>query len=121
MQVRNFIDSRRNANKKIDFLFPSSMYVHWKLKEPRRGFPNQSNFNYTFSGYWVNLKMGLFKEEDYSKDGICKMMIEYGPSIFFAYDNSPEYKCFNQNNKIFSKKILNVKNKAKKSLYAFFR
>ena len=101
VEVRKFIDSRRNINKKIDFLFPRSMYVHWNLKEPRKGFPNAANFTYSYYGYWENIKMGLFDEEDYSKDGICKMMINYGPSIFFAYENSPEYNCFNQNTTVY--------------------
>ena len=65
--------------------------------------------------------MGIFDEEDYSKDGICKMMIKYGPSIFFAYENSVEYKCFDQNNSRLNKKILNTKNRLKHSLYVFFR
>ena len=121
LEVRNFLDSRRNTNKKTDFLFPRSMYVHWNLKEPRRGFPSAAHFNFSYFGYWENIKMGIFDEEDYSKDGICKMMIKYGPSIFFAYENSVEYKCFDQNNSRLNKKILNTKNRLKHSLYVFFR
>ena len=121
VQVRNFIELRKNNNEKIDFLFPSSMYVHWNLRESRKGFPNAANFGYIDSGYWENIKLRLFDEEDYSKDGICKMMIQYGPSIFFTYDDSPEYKCFEQNSTSLNKKILISENNNKRSLYAFLR
>jgi len=61
------------------FLAPHSMFVHWKLEEPRHGFPHAANTDHILNGWWAGVpKAASFATpQDYAE--YCDMLISMGP------------------------------------------
>tara|TARA_B100000886_G_scaffold331405_1_gene282876 strand:+ start:433 stop:2079 length:1647 start_codon:yes stop_codon:yes gene_type:complete len=117
--VQEFLNKRKDQNLTTDFLYPTGMYIHWKLNEPRHGFPNAANFLYIYDSYWENIKLGIFKKEDYSYEGFCKVLAENSPSIVFGGENSYEKSCLS--NPKYERKILFIGKNNFEKLFAITR
>ena len=117
--VQEFLNKRKDQNLTTDFLYPTGMYIHWKLNEPRHGFPNAANFLYIYDSYWENIKLGIFKKEDYSYEGFCKVLAENSPSIVFGGENSYEKSCLS--NPKYERKIIFIGKNNFEKLFAITR
>ena len=89
------MDQRKIQSKKIDFLYPEGIYVHWQLNEPRYGFPHSAHFKYIEKGFWSKVRLGIKDNENYSKKGFCNMLREDSPTLIFTEKNSYVYRCLN--------------------------
>ena len=114
--IERFIDQRNAEGNNIDFLYPNGIYVHWKLEEPRYGFPQSAHFWYIKKGYWTNVKLGTMDNEDYSSEGFCQMVRENSPTLIFTEKDSYIYRCLNS-----AKKDKREKVSLMKDLYVFIK
>ena len=56
------------------------MFVHWKLRESRHGFPHSANINHIKNGYWNNINKYSAINTPKSKR-IMSNVSRFGPTI----------------------------------------
>ncbi len=65
-----------------DFLAPNLMYEHWRLREPRHGFPHAANTDFIVGkNWWVDLEIPAGYDLPKNYDEYCNQIDRQGPSI----------------------------------------
>lgn len=82
------------AESRPSFLDPSSMYVHWKLEEPRHGFPHAANTSHIHSGWWDSVAPASNFRVAHSTQDYCRMLLESDIEVVFADHDSALGLCF---------------------------
>ena len=77
-----------------DFLNPWNMYFHWKLHEPRHGFPHAANSRHIARGWWANLVVPEPFELPTDMDSYCEMIESRGPSLIVEVRRQREKQPF---------------------------
>ena len=77
-----------------DFLAPYNMYVHWKLKSIRRGFPNAAHtYDITYGRIAPPPdKGGRYRFPENTAD-YCRMLSQHGPSLIVFFEDVPLARC----------------------------
>jgi hypothetical protein len=84
-----------SAHKDASFLHPSHMYLHWKLNEPRHGFPHAGNTTHIIELQWwenVNIPKSLFVPTN--RETYCELLRDSGPRFVFDFESSSVLACF---------------------------
>jgi hypothetical protein len=71
------------------FLYPESMYLHWKLRGQRHGFPNPYNSLLINQGVWEDkiITPAYFRSMlPTTKKAYCEMLISKGPAYIISRD-----------------------------------
>lgn len=95
------IVSEREDNRS-DFIFlggHGSMYTHWKLSEPRHGFPHAANTGHiVHQGWWDGIEMPAHFDHPTNVKDYCADIEALGPSIVIVGDLLHEFSefCLNQ-------------------------
>ncbi len=106
--VTEYLEQRKDKNLSHDFFHPYGMYVHWKLEESRKGFPHSANLGHINNNDIKEFNYGVNSENQFSPEGVCKRIINNGPSIIFISEDKPEEICLRKNNIYYlDKKIKN--------------
>jgi hypothetical protein len=77
-----------------DFLVPTDMYSHWKLNEPRRGFPHATNIEHVteFSFLtWLEVPRHFDFPKTYSS--ICEKIRKETPHLVAIWQSKPLFAC----------------------------
>lgn len=83
-----------DAESRPSFLDPSNMYVHWKLEEPRHGFPHAANTGHIHSGWWDSVAPASNFRVAHSTQDYCRMLLESDIEVVFADHDSALGLCF---------------------------
>ena len=70
------------------------MYFHWKLHEPRHGFPHAANSRHIARGWWANLVVPEPFELPTDMDSYCEMIESRGPSLIVEVRRQREKQPF---------------------------
>ncbi len=114
--VSNYLKQREEKDLSTNFFYPDSMFIHWKLRESRHGFPNEGIVNHIKLGWWENLKVDKLTKSPKNKQEYCSKLREIQDTILFTTKNSFEYECLKTNNK-FSIELVDEKS----NLYSIFK
>jgi hypothetical protein len=76
------------------FLVPEDMYVHWKLKEPRHGFPHASNTFHIFQGLWENTGGSHAFRHPITKKEYCAEILQSPIELIVLREDSDLQSCF---------------------------
>lgn len=71
------------------FLYPESMYLHWRLQEQRHGFPNPYNTLLINQGVWEDkiITLPYFRSTlPTTKREYCRMLVNKGPACILSHD-----------------------------------
>lgn len=103
LNISNFINKRPEEHR--DFLYLDSMYIHWKLRESRHGFPHAWNtVHIAERGWWKDLKMPIHFGHPINAIEYCEILQEKGPSIVLMTKKMQSFldSCFFEKNSIYS-------------------
>lgn len=90
--VSGFLDSEFNVRP--SFLSPEDMYVHWRLKESRHGFPHAGNTVQITQGWWQYIKKpGTFSTPSNIAE-YCMALNSSGIKVIFLDPGSKLNSCF---------------------------
>ena len=89
-EISKFLDIQSKNQR--DFLFLDDMYVHWKLKESRHGFPHSANTIHIFSGFWQSVKMPKLFSHPTNGSQYCMALNSKGPSILIVSDQMLKFE-----------------------------
>ena len=84
----------RYGLERDDFFAPYNMYVHWKLKSIRRGFPNAAHtYDITYGRIAPPPdKGGRYRFPENTAD-YCRMLSQHGPSLIVFFEDVPLARC----------------------------
>jgi hypothetical protein len=71
-----------------DFLFINDMRSHWKLGEPRHGFPHAANSQHIMMGHWLKIMMPAYIGHPTNSFEYCRALEEKGPTLVFTRNNN---------------------------------
>lgn len=80
------------------FLSPEDMYVHWKLRESRHGFPHAGNTVQITQDWWVNIRKSEAFISPSNIDEYCKALNASNIKVIFLDPTSKLNSCFEYNN-----------------------
>lgn len=80
------------------FLSPEDMYVHWKLRETRHGFPHAGNTVQITQDWWVNIRKSNAVSTPTNIDEYCKALNASEIKVIFLDSTSRLNSCFEQSN-----------------------
>jgi len=89
----------RQPEERRDFLVPTDMYSHWKLNEPRRGFPHATNIEHiTELSFleWLEVPQHFDFPKTYSLT--CEKLIKDAPHLVAIWQSKPLFGCLNAAN-----------------------
>ncbi|MCP5405172.1 MAG: hypothetical protein H6922_02990 [Pseudomonadaceae bacterium] len=77
---RAYLDETERRD--MAFLAPADMDLHWRLHQPRHGFPHGSHTGHIFLGWWKNV--GSYPSFATPTDGTayCHLLAEQGPPLY---------------------------------------
>ena len=64
------------------------MRSHWKLGEPRHGFPHTANSQNIMMGYWLKIMMPAYVGHPTNSFEYCRALEEKGPTLVFTRNNN---------------------------------
>ena len=76
------------------FLAPENMYVHWKLKESRHGFPHAANTIHIFNGLWSHTGGIHSFRHPTSTEAYCVELIQSPVEAVILRNDSELQPCF---------------------------
>jgi hypothetical protein len=83
LELTHFLENRPEEQR--NFLYLDDMYLHWKLNEPRHGFPHASNTKHIIAfSWWRNLTMPEYFNYPTNRYQYCRAIEDRGPSIVIA-------------------------------------
>lgn len=89
--IRSFLD--HNYEESVNFLSPEHMYTHWKLGEPRHGFPHAANIGHIKRGWWEHtLATDNFLSPKSSAE-FCDLLENSSVDVVFVEPNSEFTNC----------------------------
>ena len=80
--------------EKRDFLALDSMYLHWRLREPRHGFPHAANTLHIALGWWDGAKLPELFDLPANGPAYCEKLRKSGPSVVVWHGRAPLQVCF---------------------------
>jgi hypothetical protein len=92
VSLKSFRES--TASRDPGFLHPSHMFLHWKLKEPRHGFPHAANTHHILKQEWwekVIVPQDLPVPTD--ERSYCEKLMLTGPRFVVDHEESPVIGC----------------------------
>lgn len=84
----------RNFESQVSFLSPDHMYSHWKLNEPRHGFPHAANTAHIIRGWWEQTDETRFFSSPKSSIDYCHEISDAFVAVVFLKPESPLDECF---------------------------
>lgn len=77
------------------FLFPSSMYIHWKLNQSRHSFPHAALTGFIHGGFWKDAKIpaSLGFPFPTNTTEYCDQLKNHGPQKVIDTAESPSIQC----------------------------
>ena len=87
--VSRMINERKSLGHRHDFLFVDSMYIHWKLRESRHGFPHSANIGHIQEGWWDSRsERKRVIDYPYTKSQMCEKLYRSGPTLIYVSEGS---------------------------------
>ncbi len=88
----NSILKDNNSEKRQNFLFPESNYVHWKLSESRHGFPQAIVYRNIREGKLDKI-LDKYQKTKFSfllpnKKALCKTLIDHAPTLIITREGT---------------------------------
>lgn len=75
-----------------DFLYLDNMFVHWRLKEPRHGFPHAANTVHIIKmGWWQSVDMPAWFAHPKNAQEYCEALNQTGPSLLIVGEHLPDF------------------------------
>ncbi len=65
----------------LPFLAPSQIFLHWKLDEPRHGFPQSANTGHIARGWWAALPQTTWIAMPRNTARYCELLLAKGPAL----------------------------------------
>ena len=93
--------SKSNNNK--SFLALDDMYVHWKLRESRHGFPHAAHIRHISRGWWEEIESNNKLKTPSNNNDLCKMLNKEGPDIIFDKADTKLLNCLSHENSNYKK------------------
>jgi len=98
--IKEFFNKEKGKNGTLGFLAPENNYIHWKLDEPRHGFPQKAVFRNIATGKMDN----LIKRHDKinykfllpTKNQLCETLNESAPEYIITENNDYSFNCLSQ-------------------------
>jgi hypothetical protein len=77
------------------FLFPSSMYIHWKFNQSRHSFPHAALTGFIHSGFWKDAKIPSSLGFPFPTNSAqyCEQLKNNGPQVVIDAGESPIILC----------------------------
>ncbi len=77
------------------FLFPSSMYIHWKFDQSRHSFPHAAMTRFIHDGFWKDAKIPASLGFPFPTNTIeyCDQLKNHGPQKVIDTADSPSIQC----------------------------
>ncbi|WP_448578197.1 hypothetical protein [Thermaurantiacus sp.] len=83
---------RKMPADRRDFLYLDNMFVHWRLKEPRHGFPHAANtVQIIRAGWWQSVEMPGWFAHPTNAQAYCHALDEAGPSLLIVGEHLPDF------------------------------
>jgi hypothetical protein len=83
------------------FLAPENMYVHWKLEEPRHGFPHASSTLHIFQGLWEDVNGSHTFRDPINMKAYCYEILQSPIETIILIEGSDLQPCFSKRKKQF--------------------
>lgn len=99
-EIKNYLSKSNNYKS---FLALDDMYVHWKLKEPRHGFPHAAHIRHISKGWWEKIESNDKFKTPSNNYGLCKMLNDEGPDIIFDKADTKLLSCLYLENSNYKK------------------
>lgn len=100
--ISNVVLERKRLGLDSDFLHTSHMYSHWRLDEPRHGFPHAANFGHIENDWWLGLDREKSIDFPYNEKQLCEKLKVDGPTIIFASVDAQINQCLASINSIYN-------------------
>jgi hypothetical protein len=83
------------------FLYPSSMYIHWKFNQSRHSFPHAALTGFIHSGFWKDAKIpsSLGFRLPTNTTQYCQQLKNHGPQKVIDTGESPSILCLEKDPK----------------------
>lgn len=85
---------KQNYVEPVSFLSPESMYIHWKLRQPRHGFPHAANTIHISQGWWDDTPETISFLSPKNSAEYCEVINLSSADIIFAEPSAEYMKCF---------------------------
>jgi hypothetical protein len=72
---------RASKREGSPFLAPADMYLHWRLDEPRHGFPHAAHTEAVFFGWWTGIDTRDSFLTPRDGDEYCRLLASRGPGL----------------------------------------
>lgn len=82
-----------NDQDPVSFLSPESMYAHWKLGEPRYGFPHAANTWHIQRGWWANSQETKNFTSPKSSTEYCELIHHSSVDVIFVQEGAEIMNC----------------------------
>lgn len=84
--VERYLAQRGGAH--AGFLNPSHMYLHWKMGEPRHGFPHAANTLHISQDWWAKVRKPARLDLPVTRQEYCERLERHGPRFIL---DRPDY------------------------------
>jgi len=81
------------------FFAPENMYVHWKLKEPRHGFPHSANTRHISRGLWEEIKGSYVFRHPKNIESYCFELLQSQVQVIVLSEDSSLLPCLSSQKK----------------------
>jgi hypothetical protein len=83
------------------FLFPSSMYIHWKFNQSRHSFPHAALTGFIHSEFWQDAKIPSSLGFSFPTNAAqyCEQLKNHGPQKIIDTGESPSILCLEKDSK----------------------
>tara|TARA_Y100001968_G_scaffold46755_1_gene36907 strand:- start:2529 stop:4058 length:1530 start_codon:yes stop_codon:yes gene_type:complete len=122
--IKEFIKKETNSTQSFKFFAPEDNYLHWRLHQPRHGFPQTAVFRNIAKGKMDNV---IDKNNDLNynfilpkKKDLCKTVIQKSPEYIITENNDYTFICLSEHSSKY-KLIDSNQNLPKRNIYIFKR
>jgi hypothetical protein len=105
-EVRKFLAGISGDRPK--FLAPEDTFIHWKLKEPRHGFPHSAHTFHISAGWWEQYPDSEHFSTPNSRIEYCGLLTESHLEMVFLDKGSSLNSCFEEASQVSEKKWASV-------------
>lgn len=94
---------------KVDgFLMPENIYVHWRLKEPRLGFPHAANTGHILKGWWTKANIPNNFNLPTTLQTYCSKLMDLESVFIILNKDSKLNSCFDGEEKLVLHKTIQI-------------
>lgn len=83
----------QHVDEPVSFLSPEHMYAHWKLGEPRHGFPHSANTLHISEGWWEETPVTNTFATPKNSSEYCQMLHNSSIDLVFAEPGASYTRC----------------------------